>query len=92
VDRGRQWLRTWLGLTEDDEDAAFMVLTACRIWHLAAEGSHLPKVAAGGWALGRRPSLIAVRQAIRRIEQDDPTPFDPARVAAVLQTVLRETE
>ncbi|MEU8821058.1 aminoglycoside adenylyltransferase domain-containing protein [Actinoplanes sp. NPDC048796] len=92
VDRGRQWLRTWLGLTEDDDHAAFMVLTACRIWHLAVEGSHLPKVAAGRWALERRPSLIAVRQAIRRIEQDDPTPIDPARLAVVLETVLKETD
>ncbi|XVU27567.1 aminoglycoside adenylyltransferase domain-containing protein [Actinoplanes sp. CA-054009] len=92
VDRGRQWLRTWLGLTEDDENAAFMVLTACRIWHLAVEGRHVPKVEAGRWALQRRPTLIAVRQAIRRIEQGDPTPIDPARLAVVLETVLKETE
>ncbi|XVV14778.1 aminoglycoside adenylyltransferase domain-containing protein [Actinoplanes sp. CA-131856] len=92
VDRGRQWLRTWLGLTDDDENAALMVLTACRIWHLAVEGRHVPKVEAGRWALERRPTLIAVRQAIRRIEQGDATPIDPARLAVVLETVLKETE
>ncbi|GAA0465420.1 aminoglycoside nucleotidyltransferase ANT9 [Paractinoplanes deccanensis] len=95
VDRGRQWLRTWLTLTDDDAHAAFMVLTACRIWRFAVEGDHLSKAEAGAWALRRRPSLIAIGAALRRLDQGERgpvAPIAPARVAAVLETVLRETE
>jgi predicted nucleotidyltransferase len=90
VDRGRHWLTTWQSLTGDTAHAAFMVLTACRIWHFAAENEHCPKIRAGEWALGRDPSLTAVRQAIQRYEGGS-TPVDEAGIAAVLDRVLRET-
>src|SRR5690348_6356542 len=57
TDRGRYWLSTWLSRTDDAENAAFMVVTACRIWYLAVEGGHCSKAAAARWALAQAPSL-----------------------------------
>jgi hypothetical protein len=90
VDRGRHWLTVWQSLTDDTESAAFMVLTACRIWHFAVENDHCAKLRAADWALRRDPSLIAVRQAIRQYEGGG-HPVDEAGIAAVLDRVLRET-
>jgi predicted nucleotidyltransferase len=69
VDRGRHWLLTWRSLTDDAENAAFMVLTACRIWRFALESVHCSKAQAAQWALDRDPSLTAIRQAIRQYER-----------------------
>lgn len=90
IDRGRHWLTIWRSLTDDTEHAAFMVLTACRIWRFAVEHDHCAKTRAAEWALERAPSLTAIRQAIRQYEHGD-TPIDEAGIAAVLDTVLRET-
>jgi predicted nucleotidyltransferase len=90
VDRGRHWLTVWQSLTDDTESAAFMVLTACRIWHFAVEHEHCAKLRAAEWALGRDPSLVAVGQAIRQYEGGG-NPIDEAGIAAVLDRVLGET-
>jgi hypothetical protein len=42
-------------LTDDAENAAFMVLTACRIWRFALESVHCSKAQAAQWALDRDP-------------------------------------
>jgi len=90
VDRGRHWLMTWQSLTDDTEHAAFMVLTACRIWHFAVEDEHCSKIRAAEWALRRDPSLTAVRQAMRQYEVGG-TRIDGGGIATVLDTVLRAT-
>lgn len=87
VDRGRHWLLTWRTLTGDVEHAAFMALTACRIWRFAVEHVHCSKGEAARWALDRDPDLTAVRRLLH----------DPAGVIAerdlahLLDTALRET-
>ncbi|MDO3703246.1 DUF4111 domain-containing protein [Micromonospora sp. C28SCA-DRY-2] len=91
VDRGRHWLLTWRSLTDDAESAAFMVLTACRIWRFAVENVHCSKAQAAAWALDRDPSLTAVRQAVRRYQHDPATVVDEQGIADVLDTALRET-
>jgi len=91
VDRGRHWLLTWRSLTDDAENAVFMTLTACRIWRFAAENVHCSKTQAAEWALGRDPSLTAVRQAARQYEQDEASLVDEHDLAALLDTVLQET-
>jgi predicted nucleotidyltransferase len=85
VARGRHWLTTWQSLTGDAENAAFMVLTACRIWHFAVRNAHCSKAEAARWALGRDPSQTAVRQALRA------APIAGDALAGLLETVLRET-
>jgi hypothetical protein len=91
VERGRHWLKTWQSLTDDAEHAAFMVLTACRIWHFAVENTYCSKAQAAAWALDRDPSLTAARQALQQYEQHRASPIDEDAVAALLNTVLRET-
>jgi hypothetical protein len=91
VDRGRHWLMTWRSLTDDAENAAFMVLTACRIWRFAMENVHCPKTQAAAWALDREPSLTAVRQAVQQYEQDPTHVVDEQGIAELLDTVLNET-
>jgi len=86
VARGRHWLRTWRSLTDDAENAAFMVLTACRIWHFAVTHTHCSKARAAGWALDRNPALQAIRQATRN------APIAAGAIAEVLDTVLHETD
>jgi predicted nucleotidyltransferase len=91
IDRGRHWLTTWQSLTDDAEHAAFMVLTACRIWRFALERVHCSKPRAAQWALDRDPSLAVVRQAIRQYEQEPAAVVDERGVADLLDAVLRET-
>ncbi|MET8153910.1 aminoglycoside adenylyltransferase domain-containing protein [Actinoplanes sp. NPDC005259] len=88
VDRGRHWLLTWRSLTDDAAHAAFMVLTACRIWHFAVENAHCSKPRAARWALARRPRLTAVRQAIEQYERDPATTVDEHAIAELLDHVL----
>jgi len=90
VDRGRHWLRTWRSLTADAEHAAFMVLTACRIWRFAVENVHAAKAQAARWALDRDPALTAVREALQQYERDPATMVDEQGIADVLDTVLRD--
>ncbi|MCW3814241.1 DUF4111 domain-containing protein [Micromonospora sp. DR5-3] len=90
-ERGRYWLTTWRSRTDDAEDAALMVLTACRIWRFAVEGRHCAKAEAAGWALDCDPSLTAVRQALHQYEVDPAAAIDEAGIAQVLDTVLGET-
>jgi predicted nucleotidyltransferase len=91
IERGRYWLMKWRSLTDDAEHAAFMVLTACRIWRFAVDGVHCSKSQAGRWALDKDPSLTAVRQALHQYETDPTTPIDEEGIAHVLDTVLHET-
>lgn len=89
--RARHWLRRWLTLTDDASHAAFMVLTACRMWRFAAEGVHSPKTEAARWALTQDPSLSAIRQAMLGYETGAVTPIEPAGIARVLEAALRNT-
>jgi aminoglycoside adenylyltransferase-like protein/nucleotidyltransferase-like protein len=82
VDRGRYWITRWLALTDDEPHAAFMVLTACRMWRFAVEGVHSPKPAAGRWALTRDPSLSAIPAALSG------RPIPPAAITDVLTAAL----
>jgi predicted nucleotidyltransferase len=91
VDRGRYWLATWRSLVDDVENAAFMVLTTCRIWRFAVENVHCPKADAAKWALDRDPSLTVVRQAVRQYEQEPAIPVDEHGIAALLDLVWHET-
>jgi hypothetical protein len=61
VDVGDEVLATWRRQDYDPAMAAFMVLTACRIWRFAEERVHCSKHAAGLWALQRDPSLTVVQ-------------------------------
>jgi hypothetical protein len=90
IERGTHWLTTWQSLTDDVEHAAFMVLTACRIWRFALERVYCSKPQAARWALERDPSLAVVRQAIRQYEQEPAAVVDEYGLADLLDTVLRE--
>jgi hypothetical protein len=91
IDRGRHWLATWRSLTDDAEHAAFMVLTACRIWRYALDEVYCSKSQAAEWALDRDPSLTAVLQAVQRYQHDPTTPVGEHGIAELLDRVLRET-
>ncbi|WP_280236861.1 aminoglycoside adenylyltransferase domain-containing protein [Nocardia cyriacigeorgica] len=91
-DRGRYWLTTWRTRTDDAEDAALMVLTACRSWYFADTERHTSKAAAARWVLEQDPSLSAVRQALHQYLDDPEAHVDPHGIAQVLDTVLRETD
>ncbi|WP_250034932.1 aminoglycoside adenylyltransferase domain-containing protein [Paractinoplanes maris] len=91
IARGRHWLRTWQTRTDDTAHAAFMVLTACRIWRFATEHTHSPKADAARWALARDPSLLAVRQALQQYEGDPTTVVDEPGIAVLLALALRHT-
>jgi hypothetical protein len=68
-----------------------MVLTACRVWRFAVEATFSSKGQAGRWALDRRPSLTAVRQALQQYEHDPASEIDEQGIVDVLGTVLHET-
>ena len=91
-DRGVHWLTRWLDLTDDEKNAPFMVLTACRIWRFVAEGRHASKSAAARWALERDPTLVAVEQARSQRLGTAHGPLDPDDVRRVLETVLHQVE
>ena len=92
VDRGRHWLTTWRTLTDDTQNAAFMVLTTCRIWRFAVEREHCGKAEAARWALERDPSLSVVRQAVQRYDGDPAAVVGADGIAALIDTVLDETQ
>ncbi len=89
-DRGRHWLTTWQGLTDDDEHAAHMVLTACRIWRFAVTVEHVGKVEAANWAAGRDPGLEAIAAAVRRYTTGEREPIEPVAIRRVLDRALTE--
>ena len=89
-ERSLHWLTTWLTLTDDTEHAAFMVLTACRMWRFCLEGVHSTKTEAGRWALARDGSLSAVSQALRQRMVDPAVAVDEDGIRTVLETVIRE--
>jgi hypothetical protein len=91
VDRNRDWLTTWRDRTDDEKNAAFMVLTACRMWRFALEQIHCSKPDAAAWALARDPSLDVVRQALQQYDVDPPAPVDADGIAVLLDLVLRDT-
>jgi hypothetical protein len=82
--RSEHWLTTWLTRLDDEEHAAFMALTACRMWHYALAGTHTSKSAAARWALDRDPSLTAVRQAMRHRAGDQDATIAEDDLRAVL--------
>ena len=91
VDRNRYWLTTWRDRTDDEKNAAFMVLTACRMWRFALERVHCSKPDAAAWALARDPSLDVVRQALQQYDVDPAAPVDADGIAVLLDLVLRDT-
>ena len=92
VDRNGYWLARWRGLTDDTKNAAFMVLTACRMWRFAVEEVHCSKVAGAAWALDRDASLHVVRQALRQYDADPDVQVDEDGIGPLLDLVLSETE
>jgi hypothetical protein len=89
VSLGDRYLARWQQLTDDDDRAELMVLTACRIWRFAAEGVHCSKADAGAWALVRDPELEAVRGALQR-HSGEPAAISPADIAELLRRVRAE--
>jgi predicted nucleotidyltransferase len=90
IEVGDRQLAAWQGLTDDAAHAELMVLTACRIWRFAVEGTHSSKGAAADWALARDPSLTAVEEALRRRTVDPAVTIDPDGVAHALAVVRRQ--
>ncbi|WP_433320070.1 aminoglycoside adenylyltransferase domain-containing protein [Micromonospora chersina] len=91
LERGGHWLTAWQSRIDDAENAAFMMLTACRIWHFGVEGVHCAKTQAAEWVLERNPSLTAVRQALRQYGPEPAAPLVEGGIAQVLNAALRET-
>lgn len=89
---GTSWLRTWLGLIDDDRNAAHMVLTACRVWRFELTGEHTSKTDAGTWALARDPSLAGVERALSARTLLLAPQIAPREVERVLLRVLRDRE
>lgn len=86
--RGRHWLKRWIDFADDGENAAFMVLTACRMWRYAVDGVHCSKADAARWALERDPSLAGITHALRQRTEDPTQPVPAAEVLAVLNAAL----
>jgi predicted nucleotidyltransferase len=89
-ERSVYWLTRWLTLVDDVRHAAFMVLTACRMWQFRLEGVHSSKTAAARWALARNASLVAVHQALRQRTVDATAPVAQDGIRTVLETALNE--
>jgi len=89
---GIGWLRRWLELADDDENATHMVLTACRIWRFAVQGKHSSKSSAARWALERDPSLTGVSKALSVRTTAKSVRISPDEVETVLLRVIRDVE
>jgi hypothetical protein len=89
---GTGWLRTWLGRVDDEKNAVFMVLTACRMWLFACEGRHSSKSDAARWVLDRDPSLEPVRQALTQRAGGPTARIAPDDVRRVLVEALRDSD
>lgn len=87
---GMGWLRTWLDRTDDERNAAHMVLTACRIWRFESTGEHVSKSEAARWALERDPTLTGVELALAARTSFDQPAIDPGEIERVLRRVLRD--
>jgi hypothetical protein len=85
-------LRRWLGLTDDARNAAFMVVTACRMWRFALTGDHVSKTAAAVWALEQDATLTGVRLALLALTTSQDVTIRPAEVENVLLRVLTDME
>jgi hypothetical protein len=83
-------LRRWLGLTDDAPNAAFMVITACRMWRFDLTGEHVSKSVAAQWALEQDPSLSGVQSALLARTTSDSVTITPTEVETVLLRVLRD--
>jgi predicted nucleotidyltransferase len=81
-------LRRWVGLTDDEPNAAFMVITACRMWRFELTGEHVSKTDAARWALEQDPSLTGVQSALSARTTSDSVTITPTEVETVLLRVL----
>jgi Domain of unknown function (DUF4111) len=90
-EQGLHWITVWQTRPDDADHDAFMVLTACRMWRFAVEGTHCSKAQAATWALEQDPSQTAIRQALRRRrgESAADTPITVDGVRAVLEAAHR---
>ena len=91
-DNGTAWLRSWLGLTDDEENAVYMVLTACRMWRFAVTGEHTSKSAAARWALEQDPPQRGVELALAARTTSAAPRITPQQVEEVLLRALRDHE
>lgn len=89
-ENGTAWLRIWLGLTDDEENAVYMVLTACRMWAFAVTGAHMSKTAAARWALEQDPSLRGVELALSARTTSAAPRITAQQVEEVLLRALRD--
>ncbi len=87
LDVGDAQLADWEAIGDDPQHAQLTALTACRVWRFAEERRHCSKAEAGRWALGRDPTLQAVRDGLRQRQVDPATPIDAAEVARLLGIV-----
>ena len=90
AENGMGWLRTWLERTDDHNNAAHMVLTACRMWRFQMTGEHTSKTDAARWAWDRDPSLIGVERALAARTTSEAALISADEVARVLNRVLRD--
>ncbi len=90
AENGMGWLRTWLERTDDHNNAAHMVLTACRMWRFQVTGEHTSKTDAARWAWDRDPSLIGVERALAARTTSEAALISADEVARVLNRVLRD--
>ena len=89
VSYGNAVIERWQELTDDDEHAELMILTACRAWRFAVDGRHCSKAEAGCWALAQDGSLVAVEGALRRRRGEQGVAIDAAEIGRVLAVVHR---
>jgi Domain of unknown function (DUF4111)/Nucleotidyltransferase domain len=84
---GDAQLADWQALPYEQYWGALIALTACRVWHFAEERRHCSKADAAAWALGRDPSLEAVRQAVHRRREDPSAEIEEGPLRELLATV-----
>ena len=90
TDLGDEVVAAWQQLTDDTAHAELMVLTSCRIWRFAVDGTFVSKSEAGRWALTREPSLYAVEGALRTRAGEHDVRVEPAEIGRVLARVREE--
>ena len=86
---GDAYLERWQRIGYDPPNADLTVLTACRLWHFAATGSHTTKLHAAEWVAARADSAPtqAARTALARREGRSAHEFNPTDTVALLEVV-----